>query len=211
VADAVDLAAPFLARSDRLAARDSSNGVSPRTRGELATIGAERRRLEGGPDVEAWRNAADTWHRLGEPYPEARARARLAEALLETRGPKAEIEEQLRTSAALADALRATPLRADVGRLARRARVDLDSASPAAGNTDREPSRAPLAPFALTPRERQVLALVADGRTNRQIAETLFINEKTASVHVSNILSKLGVANRGEAAAVAHRIGLAEE
>ncbi len=56
-----------------------------------------------------------------------------------------------------------------------------------------------------------MLALVADGRTNRQIAETLFINEKTASVHVSNILSKLGVANRGEAAAVAHRIGLAEE
>jgi DNA-binding NarL/FixJ family response regulator len=64
-------------------------------------------------------------------------------------------------------------------------------------------------PFALTPRELQVLAFVADGRTNRQIAEALFINQKTASVHVSNILSKLGVANRAEAAAVAHRVGLA--
>ena len=54
-----------------------------------------------------------------------------------------------------------------------------------------------------------MLALVADGRTNRQIADELFISEKTASVHVSNILAKLGVANRAEAAAVAHRVGLA--
>ena len=60
----------------------------------------------------------------------------------------------------------------------------------------------------LTPREREVLALLADGRTNPQIAETLFISPKTASVHVSNILAKLGVANRGEAAAVAHRLRL---
>jgi DNA-binding CsgD family transcriptional regulator len=60
----------------------------------------------------------------------------------------------------------------------------------------------------LTPREREVLALIADGRTNRQIAEALFISAKTASVHVSNILAKLGVANRGEAAAVAHRLHL---
>jgi DNA-binding CsgD family transcriptional regulator len=60
----------------------------------------------------------------------------------------------------------------------------------------------------LTPREREVLALVADGRTNRQIAEALFISAKTASVHVSNILAKLGVGSRVEAAAVAHRLGL---
>jgi DNA-binding NarL/FixJ family response regulator len=53
-----------------------------------------------------------------------------------------------------------------------------------------------------------VLALVADGRTNRQIAEALFISPKTASVHVSNILTKLGVANRAEAAVTAHRLGL---
>ncbi len=60
----------------------------------------------------------------------------------------------------------------------------------------------------LTPREREVLAMVADGRTNRQIAEALFISHKTASVHVSNILAKLGVANRAEAAAAAYRLGL---
>jgi DNA-binding CsgD family transcriptional regulator len=73
------------------------------------------------------------------------------------------------------------------------------------------PAREPAAAtddLGLTPREREVLALVADGRTNRQIAQALFISSKTASVHVSNILAKLGVANRGEAAAVAHRLRL---
>jgi DNA-binding CsgD family transcriptional regulator len=60
----------------------------------------------------------------------------------------------------------------------------------------------------LTPREAEVLALVAAGRSNRQIAQLLFISLKTASVHVSNILAKLGVSGRLEAAAVAHRLGL---
>jgi DNA-binding NarL/FixJ family response regulator len=55
--------------------------------------------------------------------------------------------------------------------------------------------------------EREVLALIADGRTNRPIAQELFITAKTASVHVSNILGKLGAPNRGEAAALAHRAG----
>ncbi|HEX8863701.1 MAG TPA: LuxR C-terminal-related transcriptional regulator [Actinomycetes bacterium] len=79
------------------------------------------------------------------------------------------------------------------------------------GCLDGPPARAAATfedPLGLTPREREVLALIADGRTNRQIAETLFISPKTASVHVSNILAKLGVANRGEAAAVAHRLRL---
>jgi DNA-binding CsgD family transcriptional regulator len=60
----------------------------------------------------------------------------------------------------------------------------------------------------LTPREAEVLALVAEGRTNRQIGQALFITPKTASLHVSRILAKLGVAGRGEAAAIAHRLGL---
>ena len=86
-----------------------------------------------------------------------------------------------------------------------RARIDL--ASPKAEDGPEEPATVD-DPLGLTPREREVLALLADGRTNRQIAETLFISPKTASVHVSNILAKLGVANRGEAAAVAHRLHL---
>jgi DNA-binding NarL/FixJ family response regulator len=61
----------------------------------------------------------------------------------------------------------------------------------------------------LTEREREVIRLVAAGQSNQQIADALFITRKTASVHVSNILGKLGVENRVEAAAVAHRLGLA--
>ena len=69
------------------------------------------------------------------------------------------------------------------------------------------PERAP-APFGLTPREIEVLGLVAGGDTNREIARRLFISERTVGIHVSHILAKLGVANRGAAAAVAHRRGL---
>ncbi|WP_260613276.1 response regulator transcription factor, partial [Streptomyces sp. WAC05858] len=68
----------------------------------------------------------------------------------------------------------------------------------------------PAEELGLTPRERDVLRLVAAGRSNRQIAEELFISPKTASVHVSNILAKLGVSSRGEAAAVAHRLRLVD-
>jgi DNA-binding NarL/FixJ family response regulator len=76
----------------------------------------------------------------------------------------------------------------------------------ATGGAARRPE--PAEELGLTPREREVLALVADGRTNRQIAEALFISDKTASVHVSNILTKLKAGNRGEAGALAHRLGL---
>ena len=65
-------------------------------------------------------------------------------------------------------------------------------------------------PFGLTPRERQVLGLLAAGRTNREIGAALYMAEKTASVHVSRILSKLDVRSRTEAAAVAHRVGLVQ-
>jgi DNA-binding CsgD family transcriptional regulator len=78
-------------------------------------------------------------------------------------------------------------------------------AEPSAATTE-APSVA--ASLGLTQREAEVLALVAAGRTNRQIGQALFITPKTASIHVSRILAKLGVAGRGEAAAVAHRLGL---
>jgi len=93
-------------------------------------------------------------------------------------------------------ALGAVPLRDGIRRLARRARLPLDRAPAAPAETD------------LTAREQEVLELVAAGRSDRQIAEALYITEKTASVHVSNILRKLGVASRGEAAAEAYRRGL---
>ena len=184
------------------------NGRRASNRGELATIAAERRRLEGTKDVGAWRAAADSWHDIGEPYPEARARLRLAEALLAAKASRKEIEAELRASAAIAD----RAARCTTARRHRPSRALARVALRRAGRRGTSPAEqvAEPPPFSLTPREREVLVLVADGRTNRQIAEALFINEKTASVHVSNILSKLGVANRGEAAAVAHRVGLAD-
>ena len=68
-----------------------------------------------------------------------------------------------------------------------------------------------LARFGLTDREREVLALLAAGRSNPEIARALFISAKTASVHVSNIMAKLGVSRRVEAAAIAHRLGGADQ
>jgi DNA-binding NarL/FixJ family response regulator len=92
--------------------------------------------------------------------------------------------------------------------LGERGRLDLEQGAavdhPAATNGD----GASEDPFGLTARERQVLALVAEGATNRQIGAALFMAEKTASVHVSRILSKLGVRSRTQAAAVAHRLHL---
>jgi DNA-binding NarL/FixJ family response regulator len=88
----------------------------------------------------------------------------------------------------------------------------VDRAGEAAGRAsggDARPAE-PEDPFGLTPRERQVLALVAGGATNREVGAALFMAEKTASVHVSRILAKLGVRSRTEAAAVAHRTGLTD-
>ena len=96
-------------------------------------------------------------------------------------------------------------MRRELEALARRARIDL--AEPIG---EPAPVR-PAEPFGLTPREREVLELVAEGRTNRQIGQALFISAKTVGIHVSNILAKLGVTSRVEAAAVAHRGGLVDQ
>ena len=96
-------------------------------------------------------------------------------------------------------------VRAEIEALARRGRLNLGT--DAATSPEPEPP-SPLDALGLTAREQEVLALVALGRTNSQIAETLFISPKTATVHVSNILGKLGVRNRVEAATIAHRLGI---
>ena len=103
-------------------------------------------------------------------------------------------------------ALGAEPLRREIELLAQRGRLRLEEPVDTAA-APKAPS-SPAASLGLTRREAEVLALVAEGRTNRQIGQALFITPKTASVHVSRILAKLGVAGRGEAAAVAHRLGL---
>jgi len=82
-------------------------------------------------------------------------------------------------------------------------------ATPVAGGDNRRvPPRVSSPEFVCRAAELTVLSLVAEGHTNREIGASLFISEKTASVHVSRILAKLGVRSRVEAATTAHRLGL---
>ncbi|MEU6804145.1 helix-turn-helix transcriptional regulator [Streptomyces neyagawaensis] len=172
-------------------------------------VRAELRRAEGLMTPDTWSEVVTAFEPLERPYDLARVRHRLAEALLADGADdeaRHRATELLRLSAAVADHLGARPLAESVALLARRARLPLGhTAGPALAPAD------PVAALGLTGREHDVLRLVAAGRTNRQIAEELFISPKTASVHVSNILAKLSVAGRGEAAALAHRLGLFPE
>jgi DNA-binding CsgD family transcriptional regulator/tetratricopeptide (TPR) repeat protein len=164
---------------------------------------AERARLDGRPDPDAWAAAAVAWERLGQPYRTAYAGFRHAEALM-AGGDRDAAAAALRRAAEVTGRLGARLLHQEIEALARRARLDL---GPTATAPEAE-APTPAGQLGLTPREAEVLAMVAAGRSNRQIAQALFISPKTASVHVSNILAKLGVATRVEAAAVAHRLGL---
>jgi len=146
-----------------------------------------------------WDAAAAAWDGVDQPYERAGAMLRAAEAAL-TAGDRDGAAHRLRRAAGLAEALGADPLRREISGLARGGRITLHGSQ--AGHS---PS---LHRLGLTAREFEVLRLVAAGRSNREIAGELFISAKTASVHVSNILAKLGVTNRGEAAATAHRLHL---
>jgi DNA-binding CsgD family transcriptional regulator len=186
----------LLERLERVAANGAARLPEPDAR---VLVGqAERSRLDDDPSPGPWRAAASAWEDLGRPYDAAYARWREAGALAATHGPRDELEAALAAAHAHAAVPGSRHLLTAIEALARRTRVTLPGV--------RESEDAPFPD--LTRREREVLALVADGRTNRQIAEELFITDKTASVHVSNILSKLGAANRGEAAALAHRAGV---
>jgi DNA-binding NarL/FixJ family response regulator len=172
--------------------------LGPEARGWLARAEAEFRRARGDNDPEAWQ-AVLTEFGSEYVYETARTQWRLAEALAEA-GRRDDAAEQWRLAARTADQLHARPLRRALDDLARRARI---------GTAEQRADGAVLT--VLTSREREVLRLIAAGRSNREIASVLFIAPKTASVHVSNILGKLGAASRTEAAAIAHREGLVSE
>ena len=161
--------------------------VSAKTVGEmgveakawLARVEAEAARLRGEAAPELWQAAVDGFG-YGHVYEQARSRWRLAEALLAA-GDRAGAAEQAQAAHEVAVRLGAAPLRAAVEALVRRGRLDVELPGVRRGP---EPSAV------FTPREEEVLALMAQGRTNRQIGAALYISEKTASVHVSNILGQ---------------------
>jgi len=183
-------------------------GRIPGMRPDILAARADTERWAGrGParQVRAWETAAAAAH-ASRPYAESYARWRLAEAMLGGRLPRESAAREIRAAHDLAARLGAEPLRHELEVLANRARMPL-----AGGAVPEQDGRHPgsVAAFGLTPRERSVLALLASGCTNREIAERLYISPKTASVHVSNILGKLGVDGRVGAATLAHRLGLA--
>ncbi|MGW2964816.1 helix-turn-helix transcriptional regulator [Streptomyces sp. NPDC001220] len=167
-------------------ARVSAARQGPEGQAWLARAEAEWTRAVSGPDAAAWEKTVAAFAHA-DVYELARVRLRYAEAL-SADGRRAEAEEQARAARETAVALRAVVLLERLDALFGRA--------------------AEVRAFPLTAREREVLRLLALGRSNRQIGEELFITGKTASVHVSNILAKVGAASRTEAVAIAYREGL---
>jgi DNA-binding NarL/FixJ family response regulator len=145
-------------------------------------------------------------------YHAAYARWRRAEALLAVHGTREEAGALLGEAHSACVLMGAEPLLADVEALARRARIELVRPATPAADGEQPPQRQPPADaLGLTARELDVLALVVDGRTNRQIAEALYISVKTAGAHVSSILHKLDATTRTQAATVALHAGLLDE
>ncbi len=183
-------------------------------------------RIEGAPDPRVWHQAALIWDRCGHPYPAAYARLQEATALFHQRTRNAAAAMALRRAHATARGLEAAPLVAEIEDLARRARLDLSVPPPAPpapldasaaggpgggadpsvamaeGGDAQDPDGVGAALGGLTARELDVIAELARGLSNREIGERLYISSRTVGVHVSNILAKLGVRTRVEAAAL---------
>jgi DNA-binding CsgD family transcriptional regulator/tetratricopeptide (TPR) repeat protein len=195
--------APTAPERDRLYARTRAlPTVTPSAHGYRAMVEAEMARLDGRDEVRAWQLAVGAIRAADEAYPLCYCLFRLAEA--QAADPAIGTERTSATATeciVLAEQLAAATAD-DIRILARRARLRIAPASAGAA-ADRPSLR-----IRLTDRELEVLSLVAEGRSNGQIAAALYISPKTASVHVSNILAKLNASTRTEAAAQAHRLGL---
>jgi DNA-binding CsgD family transcriptional regulator len=199
--------AAALRRLDDLLARvaAAATPTRPVERALLLSARAEAGRGAGRRDPAAYARAAAAWDAIGRPEPAARMRWREAEAHVAAGDREAAVQAAC-AAHEVAVRLGAGWLRGEVEGLGARARLALDVPDEAeAAEPDVEEDS-----FGLTSRERQVLALLAEGATNREIGAELYMAEKTASVHVSRILGKLGVRSRTEAAAVAHRHGLSK-
>jgi DNA-binding CsgD family transcriptional regulator len=218
MAAAVELAAPagLRAQSAHEGALEDAHALEARFRewvdaevwgkrppGDIAIVArqmaAELARIDGHGDAEEWSALAEAWLELRLLPRVAYARWREAELRL-TSGDRVEAADAARAAYELADSIGWPWVRDGVADLARRGRLDIKTDDPSLPDAAVQ--------LSLTAREVEVLGLLAEGRTNRQIAESLFISTKTASAHVSNLLMKLEVTNRTEAGAAARRLGL---
>jgi len=214
VTSPVDAGTRLAARLEWLEPRvttTSGRGLVALGRGEIG-------RAAGTDDPVAWTTAVEAFDGIPEPLTAAYARFRLVEAELRAHGLRADVAVQIQAAAATATRAGARPLAAWIAALAGRARIPLtptgDDVSAAPVGLDQTADPGPLdahaaaAALGLSAREIEVLELVTAGLTNGEIAERLFITRKTAAVHVTHILDKLGVANRVGAAMIGARVGL---
>jgi DNA-binding CsgD family transcriptional regulator/tetratricopeptide (TPR) repeat protein len=240
VAQATTLANEVLPVAEHnLARHPLPASVGARREAELymATARAHHERVRGRSKPETYAALAEAWAKIPVPYQVAKARWWQAQVALPTRERRAEARRALTEAWRIAGKLPAAPLRNALRDLAARGRItlpaddlvaiaikperDMVAVGPgrsgdghAAPNlADRFVSIEPpaVARFGLSPREYGVLLVLAEGRTNREIADRLFISERTVAVHVRRILAKLGVSGRVEAAGVAIRLGLVPE
>lgn len=194
-AAAVAAGARWTERAEQLlvSGRGRPGDLGPEGRAWHARTVAEAARLRGEPAADEWQAALGAFGYGHEPEL-ARGRWRLAEARL-AEGDRDAARHLLEAAAESAARMGARPLQDAIGATQRRTGLG----RPARGTT-----------AVLTGREREVLVLVAEGLTNREIGRRLHISEKTASVHLSNVMAKLNAASRTEAVTVAHRRGLIE-
>jgi DNA-binding CsgD family transcriptional regulator/tetratricopeptide (TPR) repeat protein len=200
---------------------------TPRVAALLAECEAEFSRLEASPDPDGWALAAASWRTLQDPYRRSYALMREAEATLAQQRDRPRAARALIEAHAIATRLGAMPLRSAVEWLAARAGIALEAADGRTGSDGDHPAiretkgsmstriagrAGPVrrGRYDLTPREREVLALVVDGHSDGEIAEALFISKKTASFHVAMIKGKLGSRSRVEIATDAIGLGLIE-
>lgn len=204
-------------------------GLEPRVvtsgaRGWAALARGELARSSGGPGDAHWAAAAAAFDAVPDPLAAAYARYRGAEEALRRDGLRADVLGSLRLAAGAAQAAGAVPLTRAISDLAGRARLTLEAPAEAApgaggaGGSEGRPTEPPAGrpaaaarALGLSPREVEVLELLAAGLTNGEIAGRLFITRKTAGVHVTHILDKLGVANRVAAAMIGSRLGLGQD
>ena len=233
VADAGELAGRVLPIAEKqVAAWNLPPTVGARREAELhlATARAHATRVRGKTTTSIWAELADSWAKVPIPYQVAKARWWQAEAALPERARRSEARRAITEAWRIAVDLPALPLQGALRDLAMRGRIALPDAEQAGAEEEeaRElvavgPGRGKIvdfgirvggggspaeARFGLSPRENSVLLVLAEGRTNREIAERLFISERTVAVHVRRILAKMGVGGRTEAAGMAIRLGL---